>query len=256
MTAAQSGWRSIDYDALGGGYAALRRPDPAIAARIEAALGDARTVLNVGAGTGSYEPPDRHVIAIEPLATMRAQRPPHLAPAIDARAESLPLDDDSVDAAMAVLTVHHWEDPRRGLGELRRVARGPVVIATFDVDALAEFWLLRDYLPEAAADERRRFGPIEAVVAALGGAEIETITIGASCADGFAEAYYARPERFLDPLVRGAQSAWPRLAPGVQQRAVAQLEADLVSGAWDARNPGLRSAPSYDSSLRLVVSPG
>ncbi len=254
MAAWRPGWRSIDYDTHGAGYAALRRPDPVIAARIEAALGDARTVVNVGAGTGSYEPADRHVIAIEPSATMRRQRPAHLSPAIDARAESLPLDDDSVDAAMAVLTVHHWEDPRRGLGELRRVARGPIVVATLDIDALVGFWLLRDYLPEALADERRRFGPIDAVVDALGGARVEPVTIGTSCTDGFVESYYARPERLLDPLVRGAQSVWPRLPVGVEQRVVEHLAADLASGAWDARNPGLRTAPSYASSLRLVVS--
>lgn len=247
---------SIDYDTFGVGYAHHRRPDPRIAAAIHAALGDAGTVVNVGAGTGSYEPLDRHIIAIEPSATMRAQRPPALVPAIDARAESLPLDDDSVDAGMAILTVHHWSDPEAGLRELRRVVRGPVVVLSFDLELLAEFWLISDYLPEALADDRERFPTFDQIAAALGGGRIEPVTVPADCTDGFFEAYYSRPEKYLDPAVRAAQSVWPRLPPGVQERCVATLAADLESGSWDAKHGWLRDRPAYDGGLRLIVSDG
>jgi SAM-dependent methyltransferase len=246
--------RSIDYDRLGHGYARHRRADPRIAKRIHAALGDARTIVNVGAGTGSYEPTDRYVLAIEPSATMRSQRPPSLPPAIPARAETLPLDDRSVDAAMAILTVHHWDDPVAGLREMKRVTRQRVVIVTFDVDALASYWLLTEYLPEALADDRKRFPTIRQIADALGGAEVQHVPVPPDCTDGFFEAYYARPEALLDPNVRAAQSAWPRLAPGVEERAIAALAADVESGEWDRRHGHLRDPDSYDSALRLVIA--
>ena len=157
----------FDYETKGRGYAAQRRPDPRIAARVHAAFGDARTVLNVGAGAGSYEPADRYVVAVEPSAAMRAQRPPGAVPAIDATAEALPFDDDSFDAVLASVTVHQWSDPARGLAELRRVARGPVVVLTFDGDALDTLWLA-DYAPELIAAERRRYPPIADIAAAVG----------------------------------------------------------------------------------------
>lgn len=246
--------RSIDYDRLGHGYARQRRADPRIAERIHAALGDARTVVNVGAGAGSYEPTDRYVLAIEPSATMRTQRPPTLPPGIAARAETLPLDDRSVDAAMAILTVHHWDDPVAGLREMKRVTRHRVVIATFDVDVLAGYWLLTDYLPEALADDRERFPTIRQIADAVGGDEVHPVSVPPDCTDGFFEAYYARPEALLDPNVRAAQSAWPRLAPGVEERAVAALAADLESGEWDRRHGHLRHPDSYDSALRLIIA--
>ena len=245
---------SIDYDRHAGAYPAKRRADPRIAARVLAALGDARSVLNVGAGCGSYEPRDRYVLAVEPSAAMRAQRPAGLAPAIDACAEALPLDADSFDVAMAMATIHHWRDPGAGLRELRRVARERVVVLTFDPDALGDFWLLADYLPEALADDRRRFPSIGEVAEALGAAGVESIPIPAGCSDGFLEAYYARPEAFLDPSVRAAQSIWPRLPAGVEGRALSALRADLRSGAWDQRRGQMRSLPSYEGALRLVVS--
>lgn len=245
----------LDYDRHGVGYADVRRPDPRIAARVHAALGDARTVVNVGAGAGSYEPRDRHVIAIEPSATMRAQRPPDAVPAIAARAEALPLDDDSVDAAMAISTIHHWDAQGDGLAEMRRVARGPVVVQTFDTAALERAWLF-EYIPEALADDQDRLGPIDAVVEALGGARVEVVPFAWDCTDGMVEAYYGRPEAFLDPAVRRGQSIWPRLPPGAEERAVARLAADLESGAWDDRHGHLREQPAYEGSLRLVVSPG
>lgn len=245
---------SIDYDEHAAAYPAKRRADPRIAARVLEALGDARSVLNVGAGAGSYEPRDRHVLAVEPSAGMRAQRPADLAPAIDACAEALPLDAASFDAAMAMITIHHWRDSRAGLCELRRVARERVVVLTFDPAALGDFWLLADYLPEALADDRRRFPSIEEVVDMLGEARVESIPIPADCSDGFLEAYFARPEAFLDPAVRRAQSIWSRLPPDIEQRALAELEADLRSGVWDQRHGALRCRPSYEGALRLVVS--
>jgi SAM-dependent methyltransferase len=249
-----AGARSVDYDRLGHGYAQRRRADPRIAARIRAALGDARTVVNVGAGAGSYEPTDRQVIAVEPSAGMRAQRPAHLAPAIDARAEALPLDDGAVDAAMAIVTVHHWDDPVAGLRELRRVARGPVVVLTFDIEVFAGFWMVTDYVPEVLDDDRGRFQPIDEVAATLGRAEIEPVPIPFDCTDGFFEAHYGRPEAYLDADLRAAQSVWPRLPAGVERRTVDALAADLASGAWDSRHGRLRTQPEYEGGLRLVVS--
>jgi hypothetical protein len=205
----------FDYDAGGGGgYAAARRTDPRIAALVHAALGQARTVLNVGAGAGSYEPWDRDVTAVEPSASMRSQRPAHLGPAIDATAEHLPFADASFDAAMAMVTVHQWADTDQGLRELRRVSRGPVVVLTFDGDALDLLWLA-DYVPELIAAERRRYPAIRHIREVLGGASTVTpVPVPADCVDGFTEAYYARPERFLDPAVRqssprGASSRRP-----------------------------------------------
>src|SRR3984957_14216793 len=171
----------VDYEQRGLTYARHRRADPRIAERIHAALGDAQTVLNVGAGAGSYEPTDRWVLAVEPSATMRAQRPPDAAPVICARAEALPFDDDAVDAAMACVTIHHWESPEAGLSELRRVARGPVVVLTFDLDALPAWQL--DFLAEGVAIELRRFPAIEDVAAVLGlGGHVQGGGSGAMCA--------------------------------------------------------------------------
>lgn len=244
----------VDYDAQGGGYAQLRRTDPQIAAAVHAALGSARTVLNVGAGAGSYEPGDRYVLAVEPSAAMRAQRTRHCAPAINGRAEALPLDDQSVDAAMALVTVHQWADLARGLSELRRVTRGPVVVLTFDGAVLDRFWLA-EYAPELMAVERRRYPAIATLCAALGGAlTVTSVPIPIDCADGFTEAYYARPECLLDAAVRRAQSAWGFVAAGVEQRCVDHLRADLASGAWDRRYGPWRQQPTFDGSLRLIVS--
>ena len=180
-----------EYDASRAAYTLTRQPDPRFAAAIERALGDARTVVNVGAGAGAYESPDREVIAVEPSETMRAQRPPGAAPALAARAEQLPLDDDSVDAALATLTVHHWDDQLRGLAEMRRVARKRVVVFTFDAAEAEALWLVRDYLPEIAAYDRERFLTIDELVEALAPAEaaVELVPIPHDCRDGFLGAY-------------------------------------------------------------------
>jgi SAM-dependent methyltransferase len=246
----------VDYSRIGPGYAQKRRPDPRIEARIHAALGNAHTVLNVGAGTGSYEPRDRHVIAIEPAETMRRQRPIDLAPAINARAEALPLDNASVDACMAVITVHQWQDLDAGLRELRRVTRGPIVIVVFDGEALQRFWL-NDYVPELIEADRRRDPPIDFLVEQLSTpsrrATVETLPIPIDCVDGFTEAFYARPDRFLDPAVTRAQSAWTFVSPEVHRRFIEQLASDLSSGQWDRRYGHWRTMPTFDGSLRMIV---
>jgi len=245
----------MNYDEHGHGYSLHRRPDPRIASRIHAALGDARTVANVGAGSGSYEPDDRYVLAFEPSKVMRAQRSPGLAPAISAPAESLPLDDKSVDAAMAILTVHHWRDPVAGLKQLRRIARGAVAVLTIDVTMLPSYWLLAEYVPEVIEIDSRCFPAIELVTDTLGGtASVESIPIPSDCSDGFAEAYWARPEAFLDDDVRAAQATWKSLPPGVESRAISMLAADLASGRWDERHGHLRGQSSYDAGLVLVIS--
>jgi SAM-dependent methyltransferase len=244
----------FDYEANGGGYAVRRRPDPRIAAHVHAALGDARTVLNVGAGAGSYEPEDRHVVAVEPSAAMRAQRPRHLAPAIDATAERLPFDDNSFDAAMATITIHQWSDLDAGLRELRRVTRGPVAILTIDADALLDFWL-NAYVPEVIATERERFPAIDHVVGVLGGtADVQAVPVPTDCVDGFGEAYYARPEAFLQEDVRAAQSGWVLTDPDAVARGIARLADDLGTGAWDRRHGHLRDQPEHLGAMRLVVA--
>jgi SAM-dependent methyltransferase len=244
-----------EYDASRAAYAATRRPDPRIAAAIERALGDARTVVNVGAGAGSYESPEREVTAVEPSPTMRAQRPEGAAEAIDARAESLPFEDGSFDAGMAILTLHHWSEPLRGLAELRRVARGPVVVLTFDPAQSEAFWLVRDYLPEAAALDRERFPALAATVEALGGGTtVERVPIPHDCRDGFLGAFWRRPELYLEPAVRPGISTFGDLEPAVLERALKQLEVDLESGRWRRLYGGLLSVEELDLGYRLVVS--
>jgi SAM-dependent methyltransferase len=247
--------RRVDYEERGRTYARHRKGDPRFAARIHAALGDARTVLNVGAGGGSYEPEDRWVLAVEPSATMRGQRPPGAAPAIAASAEALPLDDDSVDAAMACVTIHHWDPQAAGLAELRRVARGTVVVFTFELESLPAWQL--EFLSEGIELERPRFGSIAAVESALGArarTRVERIPTPADCTDGFFEAFWNRPEALLDPEVRASQSLWALLDPGVEERIVSRLADALDSGAWDAAHGHLRREQTFDGSLRLVIS--
>jgi SAM-dependent methyltransferase len=211
-------------------------------------------VLNVGAGAGSYEPLDRYVVAVEPAAAMRAQRPRHLPPAIDATAEALPFDDDAFDAAMATVTVHQWPDPAGGLAELRRVARGPVVVMTFDPAALDRFWLA-EYAPEMVAVEGRRFPSIAWIAATLGGdVTVEELAVPRDCTDGFAEAYYARPERFLEAAVRRGQSWWSFLDAGVEARVVDALAADLESGGWWRRHGAVADQPTFAGCVRLVTA--
>lgn len=243
-----------DYGLIGGTYARFRQPDPRIEAVIHAAFGDARRVINVGAGAGSYEPVDREVVAVEPSATMRAQRPAHLTTAIDATAENLPFPDQSFDAALASVTIHQWSDLPRGLSEVRRVTRGPVVLLVSDPQKLLEFWLMH-YAPEVVSQESRRFPAIGKVCALLGGqVEVQAVPIPLDCKDGFNEAYYGRPEMLLDPAARLACSSWSFAAPEVVARFEGALRGDLASGAWDARWGALRTQAFYDGSLRLIIA--
>jgi SAM-dependent methyltransferase len=251
-----SGPPATRYDRIGAGYARTRREDPRIAARLRAALGGARTVLNVGAGTGSYEPRDRYVIAVEPSDVMAAQRPAELPPAIRALAHELPLHDASVDAALAVLTLHHWDGRQEaGVRELRRVTRGPIAVLTFDAEVSARMWLTADYAPEQAELDRRIFPPPQRIAAWLGGGtQIETVPIGRDTPDWTLGSFWAHPERVLDPSARGATSGFARLPAEVTARIVGDVERDLRSGAWAARHGHLLELDAYDAGLRLIVS--
>jgi SAM-dependent methyltransferase len=242
------------YDTIGATYTVTRRTEPRIAARIWPALGDARTVVNVGAGTGSYEPPDRHVVAVEPSALMRAQRPAGAAPCVAASAEGLPFEDQSFDAAMAFATIHHWPDPIAGLREMHRVARRVVVFThdTSEAGWLHRFWLTRDYLPEVAGLIGGR--PSLTELADAIGARIEPVPIPWDCVDGFFEAYWRRPEAYLDEGVRRGISVWGRVGPEAEQRAVQTLRDDLASGRWTQRNRDLVDLDEAELGLRLLIA--
>jgi SAM-dependent methyltransferase len=243
-----------DYGAIGASYARYRRPDARIAGRISQALGAARTVLNVGAGTGSYEPADRQVTPVEPSASMRAQRPAGLPAAVDATAEDLPYGDGSFDAAMTTFSVHQWSDLRAGLREVRRVTRGPVVILTCDPGRLRRFWL-SEYVPEVIDTEARRYPSVEALSDGLGGPVAATVVpVPLDCTDGFNEAYYGRPEALLDPAARRSCSAWSFVGAAVHDRFTRDLSRDLANGTWDERHGHLRALPAFDGSLILVIS--
>lgn len=243
-----------NYGVIGQGYTDYRQPEPHIADFIRRSLGNAQTVLNVGAGAGSYEPVDRRVTAVEPSASMRAQRPVHLPAAIDAVAETLPFVDNSFDACMATFTVHQWSDLSAGLSEMRRIARGPVLVLTCDPDALTRCWL-NDYAPEMIAVEARRYPPMAAITAGLGGdVAVLPVPIPLRCVDGFGEAYYGRPERILEAGARLANSAWSFVDDGIGERFVAHLSRDLADGSWDSRYGFLRTQPFFEGSLRLIVS--
>lgn len=244
------------YEQIGVGYARTRREDPRLACLIHAALAGARSVVNVGAGTGLYEPRDRLVIAIEPSGVMAGQRPRDLAPAIRASAGALPLHDRSVDAAMAVLTVHHWdEEQERGVRELRRVARGPVVILTYDAAVSGAMWLMADYLPEVAELDHQIFPSFDKLAEWLGGPiAVESIPIPSDTTDWTLGSFWAHPERVLDPAARAATSGFARMPEAVVERVVREVERDLRTGAWDACHGHLRELDAYDAGLRLVVT--
>jgi SAM-dependent methyltransferase len=242
------------YDTIGVGYRALRRPDPRIAAAIGAALGPAASVVNVGAGAGSYEPADRAVVAVEPSREMIRQRPAGAAPVIQASATALPFRAASFDAALAVLTVHHWPDRARGLVELRRVARDRVVILTWAPDA-AGFWLVEDYFPTLVAVDRRIFPSEAELRSALGPVELRPLPIPHDCLDGFLGAYWRRPHAYLDPAVRGAISTFSKI--GDVEPGLARLRSDLDDGTWARRHGGLLERAELDLGYRLVIaSPG
>ncbi|WP_329106145.1 class I SAM-dependent methyltransferase [Micromonospora sp. NBC_01699] len=243
----------VIYDSIGTTYNTTRRPDPRVGARINAALGGARTVINVGAGAGSYEPPQT-VLAVEPSAVMIEQRPAVAAPVLQAFAEAIPVGDNAADAVMALLTVHHWTNLEAGIAELRRIARRRVVILTWDQQVTRRFWLLSDYLPEAAAFDDARAVPVERLAALLGDARVEVVPVPHDCSDGFGAAYWRRPEAYLDPAVRAGMSMLAQTGEEVIRPGLERLAADLDSGRWHKRHADLLELPEFDAGYRLLVA--
>lgn len=239
------------YDSIGGTYARTRQPDPRIRDAIWAALGDAKSVLNVGAGAGSYEPP-RTLLAVEPSMVMVAQRPPGLAPAAVTTAERIPLPDKAVDAALCILTIHHWPDVESGFREIRRVARS-VVVYTWDFDVSRHFWL-SDYLPAINEADARIAVPIERLCDMLETRDVRAVPVPHDCADGFLGAFWRRPEAYLDPEVRAGISTFAKLDQGVLNAGLELLLEDLQSGAWSRRYPSLLGRDELDVGYRLVVA--
>ncbi|MEA2939966.1 MAG: hypothetical protein QOD09_495 [Bradyrhizobium sp.] len=237
------------YDIIGKNYAELRKPDRRIAGIIERALGPAQTVLNVGAGTGSYEPADRSLTAVEPSREMIRKRKPAAAAAIAASADHLPFADSSFDAAMAILTIHHWPDKEAGLREMRRVTRGRIVLLTFDPSQRP--WLT-DYLPELAALDEGQMPAMSDYERWLGAVRITPVPVPHDCSDGFLYAYWRRPAAYLDATIRsGSSSFWAigNAEPGLQN-----LRRDLETGAWERRYAELLTLDEYDAGYRLVVA--
>lgn len=247
--------QSSIYDQIGLQYASTRRPDPRIAAQIQQALGDARSIVNVGAGAGSYEPHDREVLPIEPSERMIAQRTPGHTPAMWGHAESLPLAANSVDAAMACMTLHHWADWRIGVQELRRVARKRVVIFTYDHSYAMRFWLLRDYLPKLARLDRARFPALEQQRVAMGDeVRVEPVPIPHDCEDGFLAAFWRRPRAYLDERTRAGMSVFH--LPGANRvlDGLELLAEDLQTGRWEDRNQEILEREELDLGYRLLVA--
>lgn len=242
------------YDEIGTGYSLGRRTDPRWMKPILAALGDARSILDVGAGTGSYEPDDRAVLAVEPSGEMIRQRPPDAGPAVRAVAEALPVRDHAVDAALAVLTVHHWTDWRRGLAELRRAAPLRVVLA-YDTRRHTEFWFVREYVPEIADLELGRPSAPD-IADELGAESVTSLPLPWDFTDGVFPAHWRRPAAYLDPRVRRACSALAQTDPDAVERGVRRLRHDLDTGRWHERHQDLLDLDHWDAGFRLIVSRG
>ena len=242
------------YEKIGSGYRAVRRPDPRVATIIREAIGDARTVLDVGAGTGSYEPDDLAVLAVEPSAVMIAQRPAGAAPVVRAVAEALPLADGAVDVAMASQTHHHWADAARGFAEMRRVSRRQVVFTWDQSVAAREFWFVRDYLPEVTERERG-LAALDAAVRGLGpNVRVVPVPVPHDCADGFFAAYWRRPRAYLDAGVRAGISGLALLDQRLVERAIGRLAADVADGTWATRYAELAELAELDVGYRVVVA--
>jgi SAM-dependent methyltransferase len=252
VTVPASGLR---YQTIGRSYARSRRTEPRIAAQVHAGLGDAATVVNVGAGTGNYEPTDRRVVALEPSTVMIAQRPRGAAPVVRGVAEQLPFPDGAFAAALGVLTIHHWTDLAAGLAELRRVAPRQVLLV-FEPEWASELWML-EFWPEVLALETERTAPgVDALRAHLDVRAVEVVRVPRDCSDGFGGAFWARPERYLDPEVQAGRSSLAQLAPADRDRGSARLRAALASGEWDARFGSLRRQDDVDLGYRLVIAQG
>lgn len=241
------------YDRIGTSYCTTRRPDPRIAAQVHAALSMMSTVLNVGAGTGSYEPPQT-IAAVEPSMVMITQRPPGSAPCVQATAEALPLRDKCVDAAMAMLTVHHWNDVAVGIDELRRVTRDRIVVLTWEQTVTRNFWLLREYLPEAARVNDALYVPVDHLVELLGGAQVQTVPVPHDCTDGFGAAYWRRPEAYLDRTVRAGISMLAYASEAALAEGLARLAEDLRSGHWHQKHSAMLELEQLDLGYRLLIS--
>lgn len=237
------------YDSIGINYAQLRRPDPRIAAAIQAALGQAETVLNVGAGTGSYEPVDRQVTAVELSIEMIRQRSSSAAKVIQASAEELPFDDDIFDASMAILTIHHWSNKAAGLREMRRVTRGRIVLLTFDPSHRP--WLT-DYFPELATLDEAQMPAMSDYQRWLGAVKVAPLLVPHDCSDGFLYAYWRRPELYLDARIRSGSSSFKAL--GNVESSLQKLRQDLETGEWKRRYAELLTRDAYDAGYRLVVA--
>jgi SAM-dependent methyltransferase len=243
------------YDEIGHSYRATRQPDPRIAQAIRAALGDARTVLNVGAGTGSYEPADLQVVAVEPSRAMIQQRPAGTAPVVQAVAEHLPWSEAAFDATLAILTIHHWHDRDAGLAELRRVARHRVVLLTWDPACCDAFWLITRYVPKILDLDVPRFPSMAELSRCLGQIEARPVPIPHDCQDGFLGSFWRRPEAYLDPNVRRAISGFALLPSEVVDAGLAHLAEDLRSGQWDTQFGWVREQTSLDLGYRLIIAP-
>ena len=237
------------YDQIGSGYRQTRKEDPRVASLIASELRSAGTVLNVGAGTGSYEPADRFVVAVEPSHVMLRQRPSEAAPAVQAIAERLPFRDDAFDAALAVLTVHHWSDQHAGLKELSRVARDRIVLLTWD-PSNEGFWLMRDYFPAFLEADRKRLPPVDRLLSFVEDAQVITVPIPHDCADGFLGAYWRRPWAYLNADIRKGISSF---ATCLDLSPLQRLAEDLDSGEWRRRYSDLLEADELDIGYRLVV---
>jgi SAM-dependent methyltransferase len=242
------------YDNLGRTYSSTRMPDPRIAANISAALADCRTVINIGAGTGSYEPAQT-VVAIEPSRVMIGQRPLGATPAIRAVAEHIPLQDNAADAALAVLTIHHWSDLRAGIAEMHRVARRRLVFLTWDPDVIGKtFWLLSDYLPEARRADAELAVPLDQLAALLDHPVVTAVPVPHDCADGFAAAFWRRPAAYLDPAVQAGMSLFALADPRLLGPGLARLAADIDSGRWQRKYADLLDRAELDVGYRLVTA--
>ncbi len=246
---------AFNYDEHGHKYSGQRQADPRIADYVNRAIGTAKSVLNVGAGSGNYEPSDKYVIAVEPSSVMREQRLKlNRTPAIKASADNLPFDDSSFDTTMAILTVHHWLDLENGLKEVKRVTRERIVIMTFDPDSLDKFWNA-EYFGPVIEIEKARYPRIDDLKKMLGGVvEVIPIPIPLDCTDGFQEAFYGRPEAFLRKEVRMCQSAWGFLQAGIEEKLVHLFEEELNSGNWDKKFGHFRTEPTFTGALRLIVA--
>jgi len=242
------------YDRIGVGYSTQRRADVRWAAAIRAALGDATSVLNVGAGAGSYEPRDIPVTALEPSMRMLSQRPPAAAPAVAAIAEVIPFRDGAFDATTAILTLHHWTDWRRGLAEVKRVTRRRIVIVTADVFREDQPFWIKDYFPEIQEWDKHHMQPVRDVVAQLWPSRVEALPVAADFTDGCCAAYWRRPEAYLDPAVRAGISGFSLIPPDAVARGLAELDRDLRTGAWAERYGRLLDQDEIDIGLRMVIA--